>query len=319
MGNIPSTPEDQLSQSVETKHTSGGSNNAGTYGALIGPEVPEKNLYVFPSWPGALPTKVDLRQGAPNNAGCYPYFPAFKQEDTGTCTSQAAVAAFMCSQRRQGVSPDQWVVPSALFNYYYARKIHGNVTYDSGTTVHAAVTAMSQGVALEDQWPYSEQHANTEPPFQVQVGALHYSALDVQPLDNGLRNLKTCLAHGIPFIISFNVTSDMDEWFKDVNQQLQSGFLLNLGHLASNDTVGAHSALVIGYDDNYQGVGAFILRNSWGPSWGDQGHFYVSYDNMVYPAFQHEAHMIQQVCANPQQTCVSQCNPFYDTGVCKKK
>jgi hypothetical protein len=43
---------------------------------------------------------------------------------------------------------------------------------------------------------------------------------------------------------------------------------------------------IVGWDDNYPasqfnvtapGNGAFIVRNSWGPSWGDSGYFYVSY------------------------------------------
>ncbi len=47
-----------------------------------------------------------------------------------------------------------------------------------------------------------------------------------------------------------------------------------------------HAICIVGWDDNYsktnflgnpQGNGAFIIRNSWGSDWGDQGYFYVSY------------------------------------------
>ena len=47
-----------------------------------------------------------------------------------------------------------------------------------------------------------------------------------------------------------------------------------------------HEVTVVGWDDDYSaanfvsfppGDGAFIVRNSWGTSWGDQGYFYVSY------------------------------------------
>ena len=50
--------------------------------------------------------------------------------------------------------------------------------------------------------------------------------------------------------------------------------------------VGGHAVAIVGWDDNFDqnkftsvppGNGAFIVRNSWGTSWGDGGYFYVSY------------------------------------------
>ncbi len=47
-----------------------------------------------------------------------------------------------------------------------------------------------------------------------------------------------------------------------------------------------HEVAIVGWDDNYDkskfsptppGNGAFIVRNSWGTSWGEKGYFYISY------------------------------------------
>ena len=47
-----------------------------------------------------------------------------------------------------------------------------------------------------------------------------------------------------------------------------------------------HAVTIVGWDDMYsrynfnnvpQGNGAWICKNSWGPNWGNNGYFYVSY------------------------------------------
>ena len=57
------------------------------------------------------------------------------------------------------------------------------------------------------------------------------------------------------------------------------------------DGIENHDVAIVGWDDAYPagnfaspapGDGAFIVRNSWGPSWGESGYFYASYyDNVI--------------------------------------
>ncbi len=58
------------------------------------------------------------------------------------------------------------------------------------------------------------------------------------------------------------------------------------GYYYSGKTQPNHSVTLVGWDDTYDkskftiqppGNGAFIIKNSWGESWGDQGYFYMSY------------------------------------------
>lgn len=59
----------------------------------------------------------------------------------------------------------------------------------------------------------------------------------------------------------------------------------------AGDWMGGHAVCVVGWDDAYPkskfrtpppGNGAFIVRNSWGSGWGDQGYFYVSYHDSQF-------------------------------------
>ena len=55
-----------------------------------------------------------------------------------------------------------------------------------------------------------------------------------------------------------------------------------------------HEVCIVGWNDDYKaknfaktpiGDGAFIVKNSWGPDWGDKGYFYVSYYDTCFAHF----------------------------------
>ena len=82
-------------------------------------------------------------------------------------------------------------------------------------------------------------------------------------------------------------TGEFDEKGKEITEsvpvQINHHFNENL------KSFGSHAVSIIGWDDNYSRDnfeekpsrdGAFIVLNSWGESWGDNGCFYIPYDNI---------------------------------------
>lgn len=76
-------------------------------------------------------------------------------------------------------------------------------------------------------------------------------------------------------------------FFYDYNYH---NFLTNAYYYPVESTNLNHAAVIVGWDDNYATTnfkngnqppnsGAWIVKNSWGESWGDGGYFYISYDD----------------------------------------
>jgi hypothetical protein len=70
-----------------------------------------------------------------------------------------------------------------------------------------------------------------------------------------------------PIVATFQLYSDFQAWTLNESSPV---YKVSNG----STTSGNHIALVVGYDDD---KGAWIVKNSWGPSWGDQGFVYFGY------------------------------------------
>ncbi len=59
----------------------------------------------------------------------------------------------------------------------------------------------------------------------------------------------------------------------------------------SGDLGGGHAQCIVGYDDNHEssdGMGAFLVVNSWGSDWGNQGFYWLSYNAVKYHDTNHD-------------------------------
>jgi C1A family cysteine protease len=224
------------------------------------PDLPDQRDHLYAAPPpvvSALPPSSDLRPDCP---------PVYDQGQLGSCTANAIGAAIEFDQMKQKLS--DVFVPSRLYIYYNERSLEGTVASDSGAQIRDGIkTVASQGACHEQLWPYDITKFADRPPTNCYDDGAKNKAVTYQRVVSNPTQLKGCLASGYPFVFGFTVYESFE------SQQVAS-----TGHApmpASGEKVlGGHAVMAVGYDDASQW---FLVRNSWGASWGMAGYFTLPY------------------------------------------
>lgn len=223
------------------------------------PDLPDHrdHLYAAPvEMIGVIPAKVDLRTQCP---------PVYDQGQLGSCTANALAGAIEFDRLKQKISD---FAPSRLFIYYNERAMEHTVDLDSGAQIRDGIKSVGKlGDCPETEWPYVIAKFKTKPPAKCYADALKYTAVSYQRVTQTLSQLKGCLASGFPFVFGFTVY-----------ESFESAAVAKSGHAplpkSGEQSVGGHAVVGVGYDDAKQW---FIVRNSWGNSWGMKGYFTLPY------------------------------------------
>jgi C1A family cysteine protease len=214
-----------------------------------------------------LPTQVDLRKGPPGMPEVY------DQGDLGSCTANATAAAVQYARRKENRPEFR---PSRLFIYYNTRAIEGTIDQDIGAFLRDTLRAVAQlGVCASDtHWPYDITQFAKRPPPEAYQFASDYQVVRYRRMAQSLNQMKGCLASGYPFVFGFSVYESFEapEVRRTGNVPLPS---------PSETQFGGHAVLAVGYED---ATSRFIVRNSWGPSWGDAGYCYMPYGYLTNPS-----------------------------------
>lgn len=182
------------------------------------------------------------------------------QGSIGSCASHSAIAAYE-TQLKQ----DFYIEGSELFHYYNAREMKGTLPKDTGMTIREACYALKEyGYAFEHLWPYDINKFNQKPDSISYTFAKLYKVGEIQRLLS-MKAIKSSLLENVPVLVGIKAN-------KTFNKLNLNNYIYN----PNSDLGSGHAVLVVGYDDLKE---VFIIRNSWGSWWGNNGNFEMTYNS----------------------------------------
>jgi C1A family cysteine protease len=223
--------------------------------------------------------------------------PIEDQGALGSCTAQAGVGLIEYFERR---AFNTHIDASRLFLYKVTRNLMG-WSGDTGAYLRSTMGAMVLfGVPPEKYWRYTTErpaqtarqrphHFDEEPPAFCYSFAENYKTIQYFRLDPpGIalptlrERVRAYVAAGLPAMFGFTV-------FSSINQASTSDANLRGKIPFPGDgerVVGGHAVVAVGYNDKLkipnlisgaETTGAFLVRNSWGTSWGQGGYGWLPY------------------------------------------
>lgn len=210
------------------------------------------------------PTRFSLRDKMP---------PVVDQGDLGSCTANAIAAAHQFDQMLQQ-KPDAFA-PSRLFIYYNEREMEGTVDSDSGAMIRDGIKSINKlGVCPEPRWPYDVASFKVKPDSQSYADALDHQAVSYARVPRTQAQMEQVLAGGKPFVVGISVYESFE------SASVAATGKVPMPNVKTESLLGGHAVLVVGYD---RAKKLWILRNSWGTGWGDQGYFTLPYKYLLDP------------------------------------
>jgi hypothetical protein len=213
-----------------------------------------------------LPKKVDLR--------------AFMTEvedqgETNSCAANAVAGAYEYLVKRH-LGEESYDV-SRLFIYYNGRAVDDCAHEDEGSVIGSLIESLKEhGACSEETWPFEEDSVNDEPSEDAYEEASQFLVEDTAVIPTRLEAWKSALAEGYPIIFGVSLFESFDKHRKPGLVPVPSP------RESSRESHGGHAMLAVGYSDKDR---VFIVRNSWGEEWGDNGYCYIPYDYLLNPQY----------------------------------
>ena len=190
------------------------------------------------------------------------------QKNTNSCVAQTTIGALEFHQKKAGVAFKDM---SSLFVYWNARFLAARAHLDGGSLIHHGLAAVMAHGACEDRlWPFDPSKVLVPPPMETFNNATKHEAVQYARTPLG-HSVLTAVAEGLPVLFG---TFMPKRFYEEAHakgvmpiSRDRKGPLPNFGH----------AMLIVGYDLADK---TYLVRNSWGPQWGDQGYCRIPFSTL---------------------------------------
>lgn len=195
--------------------------------------------------------------------------PIRNQGDQGSCYAQSA-ACMKEWQEYQDYKLDEYLSPQFFYNNRnYMNDDNLENDGDNGMTGRDVMRILKDvGICKELEYKYDNLNRLdncSDIPEWIKINALKHRIKSYARV-NSLNGLKANLFYNGPCLIAFPVYGNG----RKIND------IMWLKENEDDKFMGGHAMTVVGYDDIKK---HFVIRNSWGRSWGDEGYCYYKYEN----------------------------------------
>lgn len=190
------------------------------------------------------------------------YNEARDQNSVGSCSAMAASAMKECQEYKDVFNLTKpYLSPAFVYNNRSNYPMEGMYGRD------AMKILKDYGICLESNYPYKNvNNSKDDIPEMVKLKAKNFKIRSYARVHTLVALKKALIKNGTCYIAFPVYNSSVRFWKKNEGDSKKGG----------------HAVAVVGYDDNkeiYDQKGAFLLRNSGGKDWGDDGYCWYPYSD----------------------------------------